>query len=74
MPPEQKESYKVRITEPTVVVTLSGERRHAAPKEEIEVGAEACYDLVAGNKAIILEGQLPNALKGVAGGRAVHQR
>lgn len=63
----QKDAFKVRITEPTVVVLPSGERKHAQPKEEHLLLADDVHNLIAGGKAVLVEGELPNSLKGTPG-------
>ena len=64
---EKKDSYRMRVTEPTVVVFPDGERRHVAAKEEITVDGDAAHNLIAGGKGVMIDGELPNSLKGTPG-------
>ena len=59
---ERKDRYKVRITEPTVVCPVDGERTHAVPGEVLDLPAEDVFNLVGGGKAVIVDDAAPVGL------------
>lgn len=60
---EQKDSYKVRITEPTIFAPANGERRHLQARDELTMPAEDAFNVVQSGKGVLIDGQLPNDLK-----------
>lgn len=64
----QKDRYKLRITEPCVVIEPGGGDRLSAKEGDIvTVDGDSAHNILAGGKGVLVEGELPNALKGTPG-------
>lgn len=60
------DTYRVRITEPTVIAPVGQDREHVAVGTVVEVPADDAFNLVSSGKGVIVNGELPNSPKPAA--------